>query len=267
MTDTTTTTETPWYETLDTDTKGYLQNKGLDKKTALEAVAEVSKFHREAEKFVGAPANELLRLPKDPNAPEWKNVHERLGKPADPKDYDFSSVKRAGDKAIEDALADTFRKASFDGNVSKEGALRVASEVVKHMDGVEAARNLEAEEKLANEKRSLEANWGTNHAANMVVARGAVATLGVDPEAIMALEKVIGYSKVMEMFRNIGVKIGEDRFVNTQGGGGNIMTRDAAAAEKKSLMSDQAWVTRYLNGGVPEKKQMNALDHIIVGVK
>ncbi len=257
-----------WFDPLDTETKGYLQNRGWDKKSAIDAFMEASKAHREAEKFVGAPANEVLRLPKDANAPEWKNVWERLGKPIDAKDYDFSAVKRTGDKPLEQALADTLRQAAFDTNMSKEAAARLATNLAKHLDGVESAAAAATADKLAAEKKTLEANWGGNAAANMVVAQAAVRALGVEPEAVAALEKVVGYAKVMEMFRNIGAKIGEDRFVsNSNGGAPGVMTRDQAQAEKAALKNDKAWVKRYLDGGVEEKRKMDALDRIIVGIK
>ena len=258
--------EKPWFDALDADTKGYVQNKGLDKKTAVEAFAEAAKFHREAEKFVGAPANEMVRLPKDPNAPEWEGVHQRLGKPKEAKEYDFSTVKRAGDKALDDALADTLRQAAFNGNLSKEAAVRVAADVVKHLDSVESANVALATDKLAAEKTELKKNWGNNEAANLVIAQAAAKALGIDPAGVSALEKVIGYAKVMEMFRTIGTKIGEDRFVNPLGNpNGGIMTRDQATAELSALKADKAWTTRYLNGGVEEKRKMDALQRIIVG--
>ena len=245
-----------------------MQNKGLDKKTAVEAFAEAAKFHREAEKFVGAPANEILRLPKDANAPEWAAVHERLGKPKEAKEYDLSTVKRTGDKAIDDALADTLRQAAYEGNVSKESATRIAANIVKYLDGKEAADAALYADKLATERAELDKNWGNNKAANMVVAQAAAAALGIKPEAVAAMEKVVGYAQIMEMFRTIGTKIGEDRFIMAPGGaGGNgIMTRDQAVAEKNSLKADGAWVNRFLAGGMEERRKMEALDRIITGV-
>ncbi len=258
--------EKPWFDTFDTETKGYLANKGLDKKTAAEAFVEVSKFHREAEKIIGAPASEIVRLPKDPVAPEWEKVYQRLGKPVDKKDYDLSSVKRAGDKPVEEALVDTIREAAWNANLNKESATRMANDIIKHLDSVENATVALKTDKLNVEKAELKKNWGSNEAANMVVAQGAVRALGVDPSAVSALEGQIGYAKVMEMFRNIGSKIGEDRFVNSNSpGGGSVMTKDQAVSEKAELMRDDAWKTRYLKGGVEEGRKMLALNRIITG--
>jgi hypothetical protein len=253
-----------WFEPLDAEVKGYLQTRGLDKKTAVDAFSEAYKAHREAEKLIGAPANEIIRLPKDPNAPEWKGVWERLGKPVEEKGYDLSTVKRTGDKPIEDALADTLRKAAFEANLPKDAATRVAASVIKHLDAEAAATAALATDKLNLEKSELKKNWGANEAANMVIAQAAVKALGVDPAAVAALEKVIGYSKVMDMFRNIGSKIGEDKFVNAGGGGNSgVMTREQAVSEKAELMRDSAWTKRYTAGGVEESRKMQALNRII----
>lgn len=256
----------PWFEPLDAETKGYLTTKGLDKKTAVEAFAEAAKSHREAEKFVGAPANEMVRLPKDANAPEWEGVHQRLGKPKDKGEYDFATVKHAGDKALDLAFADAMKAAAFASNMSKEAAVRFVADVVKTQDAVTAASDAIKADKLALEKTELKKNWGANEAANLVIARSAAQALGVPPEGVAALEGIIGYAKVMEMFRNIGTKIGEDRFVQASGQGGNVMTRDQAVAQKNAHKADNAWVKRYLAGGVEEKRTMDALDRIILSI-
>lgn len=258
-------TDASWFAGLDEETRGYLQNKGLTSKTPTEAVAAVAKFHREAERMIGAPANELVRLPKEANSPEWANVYKRLGALNAAEDYKFEGLKRSGDKPLEDSLVDTLRKAAFGAHLSNDAAATMAREVVTHLDAIESGRVADETAKLGQEKKLLKDNWGVNEAANMVVARAAAGALGVSPEAVASLEKTIGYSKVMEMFRQIGTKIGEDRFVNSGGssGTGNIMTKDQATAEKTALKNDAAFVKRYLNGGVEEKRKMEALDRII----
>lgn len=257
-----------WTEGLDAETKGYLQTRGLDKKTPIEAVFETSKAHREATKLIGAPENEIIRLPKDPAAPEWKNIWNRLGTPLDAKDYDFSAIKRSGDKPMDEALATTIRAAAHQGNLPKASAELVATAIAKHLDSIDATNAAVKAENLIKEKATLKSNWGANEAANMVVARAAATALGVDPGTVAALEGAIGYAKTMEMFRLIGTKIGEDRFVTSSGSpaAGGAMTRDQAVAEKNALKNDTAWVKRYLAGGREEKMKMDALDRIIHGV-
>lgn len=265
---TTTTTEAqPFWSGFDDETKGYVQAKGLATKPINEAFLQVSKFHREAEKMIGAPANELLRIPKDQTSPEWANVYKRLGALPTPDDYKFDALKHSGDKPLNEGLVATLRKAAHAAHLSNDSATAFAKEIVTHLDGIETARVADETAKIQTEKKALKDNWGANEAANMVVARSAALALGVTPEVVAALEKTLGYSKVMELFRTIGTKIGEDRFVSPNGqGGSGVMTKEQALAEKTALKNDQAWVKRFLNGGIEERRKMEALDKIITGV-
>lgn len=280
-TTTTTATVTPpadqtWWSGYDDETKGYVQNKGLATKPINEAFLSASKSHRDAERLIGAPANELLRLPKDQNAPEWDGVYKRLGALTKAEEYKFEGLKRAGEKPVGDALLDTLRKAAFAGRLSPDNAHKMAQEVVRHFDAEETGRQADEAAKLSQEQKLLKDNWGQNFEVNKFVASGAFATLtkavGMsDTESKSTLEnlaKNIGYAKVMDLFRVIGTKIGEDRFVLSSGGNNNgaTMTKEAAIAEKKSLMADTAWVARYLNGGTEEARKMEGLSRIISGV-
>lgn len=271
MTDTTTTTTTTtpppaWYqgvEGVDSEVIGHIQNRGLDKLTPVQAAISAVKAHREAEKFVGVPANRLIRLPEDPNnADAMKDVYQRLGKPSDAKEYDLSTVKR-GDKPLDDKMQEFIRNTAFNTNLSRAGATRLAEEMSKFLDASEGETKAQRDAALVLEKTELKKNWGANEVANMLVAQNAAKALGVSAEHLAALENTIGYAKVMEMFRQIGTKIGEDKFVTVPGAPSNIMTREGATARKKELMADASWRDRYLNGGAPENREMLALNTII----
>lgn len=258
-----------WWASLDDETKGYLQNRGLAAKTPAEAFLAASKSHREAEKLIGAPAAEVVRLPKEQNSPDWAGVWKRLGALSAAEDYKFEGITQAGNKPLEAGLVDTLRKAAFSAHLSSDSANQMAKEVVTHLDRQDASRLADATAKEQSEMKLLKDNWGANFVANQIIAASAANALGVPKEAVTALEKQVGYSKVMEMFRNIGTKIGEDRFVTTGGSGkgtGNIMTKEQAVAEKSELKGDKDWVKRFLSGGVEERRKMEALDRIISGV-
>lgn len=265
-------TDQSWWSGFDDETKGYVQNKGLSTKPINEAFTQVSKFHREAEKMIGAPANELVRLPKDPASADWAGVYKRLGALDKPEDYKLEGIKHAGDKPINDALADTLRKAAHAGHMSNDSANLVAKEVVKYWDALETSKQADEAAKLQTEQKLLTDNWGTKYAANKVVAEGAANTIfsalgfpeaGVK-EVLENLGKNAGYSKVMEMFRVIGTKIGEDVFISAGGNPANgVMTKDQALAEREELKRDQAWVKRYNAGGIEESRKMQALNKII----
>lgn len=253
-----------WYAGLDQVTRGQIEQRGWNTKQAHEVVGEALAAMTKAEGFVGAPADKLLRIPDQADAAGWAKLRQQLGAPADAAGYDFKDVKR-GDQPVDQGFQDFARKLASDLGLSQAHAVQAASEIVKYMDGVAAAQTAEQEAALASGKAELAKNWGANAEANMFIAKQAAAKLGVTPEQVTALEKVVGYAKVMDLFRDIGTKIGEDRFVaNTQAPSG-VMTRDAAVARKKELMQDSAWTKRYLDGDAAANKEMTALNVIITG--
>lgn len=255
----------PWHDGFDPEMLGHIQNRGWDKKPVNEAVKEALKAHREAEKLIGAPAEKLIRLPNDmTDQTAMKAVMQRLGAPADAKDYDFTGIKDAAGKPLGDNIATMLRNAAGATFLPKDTATRIAQEIVKFNDAEANERRLQNETKLNEQKAALKTNWGANEAANMVAAKAAATALGVTPEAVVALESVIGYDKVMEMFRVISSKIGEDKFITPPAGGGSgIMSVEAAQARKAELGRDQEWVKRYLAGGTAEVREMTGLNTLI----
>jgi len=202
-----------------------------------------------------------------PNDPESiAKVYEKLGVPKDPKEYDFSTVKFADGSELDDKFVDFVRGQAAALHMNKNDALALAQSLTKFADADESSDLAETTAVLQEQKAELAKNWGANYEANMFVAKNTALKLGVTPEAVSALENAIGYNQVMEMFRTIGTKIGEDAFIrgNSPTGGG-IMTRTEAVAKKAELMSDQAWRARYLGGGKAELREMMGLSAIISG--
>ena len=119
---------------------------------------------------------------------------------------------------------------------------------------------------LALERDTLTRSWGPNFETNKFVAAQAARALGVDPATVTALENQVGYAKVMEMFRNIGTKIGEDKFVAGAAPAGNgAFTREQAMERKAELMRDGAWVAKYLAGDNQAGREMTGLNVMISG--
>lgn len=270
-TTTTETTQTPaatWYTgKVDAETVGYLQNKGWADKDAATVALDAIKSHREAEKLIGAPANEVLRIPNPTDEVATKAFWQKLGAPANGKDgYDFTSIKDATGAALVSPTLDTVRDLAASLNLPKDIATRLAAGIVKNETDRATAAQVEKDAKLLEQKQALKTNWGANEAANLVVAQAAARALGVSPEAVKALEGVIGYDKVMEMFRVVGTKIGEDKFIlNPNNPVLGVMTKEAATSRIAELKNDTAWVARYMAGGVAENREMSNLIAIQVG--
>lgn len=243
---------------------GYIQNRGWDKFEPAKAAIAAMQAHQAAEKLIGAPANELLRMPKDAaDADGWTRFNERVGVPKAATEYDFSSVKpKAGemDKTLIDALAPAFQKA----HVSKTDAPVVLKALVDYIDSQEGAGAQETEQALNNEREALKVSWGASAQQNTLVARNTAQTFGIDPKAVDALEKQIGYSKVMEMFLKIGQKTGEDKLIlNSAPGGSGYLSGEQAQATLNEKMADSVWATKFEAGDAQCVKEFNNLTTLI----
>ncbi len=187
----------PWYqgvEGVDQEMVGHWTNAGWITKSAAEVAREATKSWKNAEKYVGVPPDQLLRLPKDvKDEAGWKGVWERLGKPKDAKEYDFAAIKFTDGTELDEGFVNLMRDASYRFNLPKDTAAAITQEFVKYLDGAETTEAAEKTAKLAEQKAALKKNWGPNEAANMFVAQRAATALGVPPETVAALEGVIGY--------------------------------------------------------------------------
>lgn len=255
-----------WHASVDAETRGHWTNKGWDVSDPVKLAVAATKAHREADAFNGVPADRMLKLPAPEDTDGMRAVWERLGAPKDAKEYDFSGVKFADGTDVGPEFDGAMRSAFHKLGIPKNAATEVTKELVKFMEQSEAAEKAQNEGKLAAQKAELAKNWGPNFEANKFVARQAAKALGVSDEVFNALDGAIGVNKVMEMFRSIGTRIGEDKFVASgSGDNSSIMTRDQAVARKGELMKDETWRHSYLKGGTKEKQEMHALQILIHG--
>ena len=256
----------PWYEgKVAPEHVGLWQNKGYDVTDPVKVATELSKAYAAANSHFGAPPEEMVRFPKNPMDPAYDAIRQRLGVPAAPADYDFTTVKFTDGTTLDPAAEQAFRQAAFAAGVPKDRVGAFAGAIVKHLESVDAADATAAAATLATERAALAANWGQNAVLNLEVAKQGAAALGFGPEEIAALESVGGYAKVMEAFRRVGAAGLEDKtpLTGINGGQGKIVTTEQAMARKKELLTDKDWGKRFLSGDERATAEMRAIDTII----
>ena len=265
---------TPWFQgksDIPVEFVGTWQTMGLHTKTPEEGMREITKSYLEAPKFIGVPENQILRMPKDAADEQgWQALRTRLGVPTDPKQYEegIKAVQRAG-KPLEAPLVDLSRDLAAKLHLPQAEAPALAQGIVAHLDRQEAAALAERTAALEASRAALAKDWGANKAANELVARNAAARLGIDPQAVNALESVVGYEKVMNMFLKLGQGMGEDRLITGGGTGigqGGVLSQAQAQAQLAELKADKAFVARYFDGDRDARRQMDALHKIIAGI-
>lgn len=254
-----------WYAAKnDPEFTGYLQNRGLDKKDAAEAAFETYKAHRNAEKMLGAPSDQMLRLPKDPNDAAWGGIWERLGRPSKEDAYDFKEVKAPDGTDLDSDFLETLRAAAFAANMPQDKAVDFARRMTAFAAKKDEAERAERSAVLKAADEALRKSWGPKYDANLFIARQAAARFGIKPEVIKTLEDGTDKATVLEMFRQIGMATGEARYIeNGSQGGGGVMTAEGARAKLAELKSDKEWGRKLLAGDAAVTREFNALTEMM----
>lgn len=238
----------------DTELRGYIETKGFKEPQ------DLALSYKNLEKLVGVPADQVLRLPKEGDTEGWNKLHERLGRPAKPEEYELPLPPGANDK-----YAKFIANKMHTLGVSKKVAQELAA-AQNEFVAAEAAENATAYQATIKEQdTALRSKWGQAYDKNLQVAKGAFAELGITTEAVNALEKAMGFAGVMEFFHGLGAKIGEDRFVSAAGtpGFNGVMSPAAAQARIQAIAKDPVLSVKYANGDAALKAEMDNLHRML----
>src|SRR5262245_1365093 len=258
----------PWHNSLDNDIKTYALKKGYDLADPMKAFTFAAKGHMEAEKFLGVPPHQLLRLPADVNDEAgWNAIYQRFGKPLDKSGYDFSKVKFADGNDLDTGFVEFTRDKSFELHMPAQNAAAIAQAFVGFMEQSDKREAEQATTKLSEEKAQLQKDWGNNYEYNRQTAVQGAQKLKVSAEDVAALEKVVGYSRVMEIFRKVGAGTTEDAYIAGKQGGEFMTTAQTAQARLNELTQNQEWNKRFLANEPEALREFHQLTKLISDYK
>ena len=239
-----------WYDAFPEDVRGLVQNKGW------QSPVDAIQSYTNLEKFLGADkAGRGLVLPKDDaGADEWGQVYDRLGRPADPADYKLP-VPEGSDGAFAQDAAKTFHELGLTAKQAQQLTEWFNGKSADAMSGQqnEMAQNAEAQ------MGELQQEWGKDFDANIEAGRRAARQFGVGEEMLTKMENALGTKDMLKFFSNIGKGMGEDSFVDGNGGGKFGMSPEAARVRITSLKADPAWTAKYLGGDADAKSELERL--------
>lgn len=226
--------EDKWYSKFeDSLIRGHAEVKGW--KTAEDAV----KSYMEAEKFLGAPKEELFHLPKDLNTETLLPLYDKLGRP---KDIDGYELSQKGE------FTDWFKSVAHKNGLTKEQAQSMAGAYETFETEFKAANETEARIAAESGLKDLRAKWGSAYEKNESIAKDAVREFGIDEATIEGIEKTLGFSATMDLFAQIGSKIGEHSFNTGSTNNSGVLSPDGAIAKKEQLMQDKDFLKKMQDG-------------------
>lgn len=240
---------------IDPDKLGYVQAKGW------KDPGSVIESYRHAEKMLGVPADQVIKIPKERTDATMAEVYDKLGRPKDASGYSITVPEVGGDPELAKEAAGWFHEAGLNQSqverITTKWNAKIEAVVKAQTDAV-AARD-------AAQVAKLKTDWGPQMQANTVLVDRAAQAFGMTPEQVAALRQVMGPGDAMRFLHKIGSKLGvDDTFVNGGGvpPGFGGMTPEQAKARIVALKNDKGWVQRFTNGDVEVRAESTKLHQI-----
>lgn len=243
---------------LDTESLGFVQTKGY--KTPADLVGA----YRGAEKLLGVPADQVIKLPQGEFNQQVFNetVANRLGRPTNAADYKLP-VPPGGNPAEGAEAAQWFH----DLGLTTRQAQALAE---KYNGKMQQTQQQLAQTNAAEDTRqvaALKGEWGQNFDKNTAIVDRAAEAFGMKAEQIAGLKKAMGAKAAMEFLHNIGTRLPtDDSWVNGTGqrtGFTGGMSVDQARARKTELQTNKGWVTKFNSGDTDARAEMSRLNQIL----
>lgn len=244
-----------WSAGLDEEHRQWVGGMGLDKLPEKDALVKLATGYRAAEKKLGVPADQLLRIPgADAKPEEWRQVWSKLGAPETPDGYELKAP---------DGQPDTFAKTAaawfHEHGVPKAAAAGIAAKWNAYTAEAAAAQEAQLAAKADAEVAALRAEWGAEADRNIELARRVRRAAGLSTEEAIAMERSLGVSRAAKVFAELGKAMGEHRFADGGGTASFGMSPEGARARIADLRKDQQWMSAYLAGDADKKAEWTRL--------
>jgi hypothetical protein len=242
---------TDWTTGLSDSHKGLAQNKQW------KGVQDVLDSYSGLEKLVGAPQDKLLKIPAEDDVEGWKNVHSRLGRPAQPADYKLE-VPQNGDPEFAKWAGGKFHEL---GLTAKQGEA-LSKEFNAYAAKLAESQTMASQDQVKKDSEALTKEWGAAHDQNVKAAARAAREFGLDANMIDNLDKAIGHANTMKLLYKIGSKVGETSFVQGETGNNGALTPEQAKQRIQMLTQDPSWAKKYTGGDVGAINEMQRLQQM-----
>ena len=165
-------------------------------------VSKLAKSYVHLVKRMGAPPEQIVRLPSAPDDAGWSEVYERLGRPADVSGYEINS---------EDETTRQFLNQAHRLGLNKNQVRSIYDWYQSNADAVNAAEKDQFQYQQQNYVNDLQREWGRDYAANTDVARRAFLQLA-DAETLKMVEETgLGnHPGLVKMMNKVGQLMRED---------------------------------------------------------
>lgn len=238
-------TPKPFAETLPEDIRGEATFKDIKDLGAL------AKSYHNAQKMLGVPKDQLLRLPTSDKPEDWSPVYEKLGRPAKPDGYTLKLPE--GVVTDPEVLKANFAKAHELG-LSQKQLEGMYGHMHDQGTAIQARAKADYDGKVAASVQALKTEWGAAYDQKMAQARRGIEhydkEAGLKGELMKALEdaNLINNPGMAKIFQILGSRLGEDPGLTGKASGSEALQSPVEAQQSiNALRTDQTFMKNYMN--------------------
>ena len=165
-------------------------------------VSKLAKSYVHLVKRMGAPPEQIVRLPSAPDDAGWQEVYERMGRPNDPAGYEINA---------QDETTSQYLQQAHKAGLSKAQARQLYDWYNSNAQLSETAAKDQFELQQQNFVHELKQDWGRDYEGNVDVARRAFLQLA-DAETLKLVEETgLGnHPGLVKMMNKVGQLMQED---------------------------------------------------------
>lgn len=240
-----------WTTNLSPEFQNFVQNKGF------KDPGSIVESYWNLEKLIGSKES-LIKLPEKADAPEWKDVYAKLGKPAKAEEYNIKGVEGGDPKFLEFAKG-MFHEANLTGKQAEALTAKWNDYIKTQNEGATTAQN----NKMAEDVAGLKKEWGAAYSENETAVNTAATKLGLNADQLIGLRQALGPAGAMKFLHNVSTRLGmEPEFRSgDQRSTFGTLTPGQAQARIAQIRSgkDPEFTKKFLSKDLSAVEEMNRL--------
>lgn len=222
-----------------------------------------------AQKLIGVPPDQIIRMPKADDATGRREALSKFGIPAKVEDYKINAPQGADDSLK--AMVGTAAAELHRIGIPQPEAQKLVDWWTDYGNKTVAEEAKQWGATVTKESAELNVEWGERGNANRAAIKEAQKMLGWDDATIDAMAKAVGLKKTFGALAKIGTPMLPAEFKGGEAGAGkggfNAFTPAEATAKRSQLMNDEGFAKRWYSGDAEARREMAALDSIIADGK
>lgn len=242
----------PFAEQLPEDIRGEAMFKDI------KSVDALAKGYHGAQKLLGVPKDQLLRLPTDPaDAKQWEPIWNKLGRPEKADGYKLTVPE--GMK-IDPTFQEGFFKVAHENGVTNKGLDALYTHLRTVAEKTAATQKQTAESEIQKAGEALKTEWGQAYETKLKTGQAAIEHLDKELKLGGGLAKELDASKLgnlpalAKVFEWYGAQLREDGVIGKVGSGESEHSPVEAQQQINSLLAEPAFKKAYFDSRDPGHK-------------